>query len=151
MKSETEPVTDDEWLLRRIRFENIREGKTPLISPRTFEPRVSGRDPDSDGISLYRLSCLNSPEEILTTADPARIEEYGIVKIPVSLIRELGLTISIQPDERIKGHVTIPELSASNFKANKTTLKLVTDQFSLTASDPANMLIRPLRPASPAP
>jgi hypothetical protein len=86
MKSETDPITDDEWLLRRVRIEKFRTDKVPLISPNAFEPRVKGRDPDTDGISLYRAACLADPSEVLATIAPERMHEYGIVRIPVSLL-----------------------------------------------------------------
>jgi hypothetical protein len=43
VKSETEPISDDEWLLRRIRVERFRLDKTPLISPDAFARRTKGR------------------------------------------------------------------------------------------------------------
>lgn len=54
MKSEDDPITDDEWLLRRVRVEKFRTNKLPVVSPNAFEPRIRGRDPDGDGISLHR-------------------------------------------------------------------------------------------------
>lgn len=59
MKSEDAPITDDEFLLRRVRCEKFRSNEVPRISPNAFEPRISGRDPDIDGISLYREACLD--------------------------------------------------------------------------------------------
>src|SRR5262245_57855881 len=107
MKPETEPIADDEWLLRRVRLEKFRTDKTPIISPNAFEPRVKGRDPDTDGISLYREACLADPSEALATVPPDRLHEYGIVRIPVSFIRSLDLSVAVSQDERIKGHVVI--------------------------------------------
>jgi hypothetical protein len=63
MKSEHDPITDEEWLLRRVRKEQFRTEKTPIISPNAFEPRIKGQDPDTDGISLYRAQCLSDPGE----------------------------------------------------------------------------------------
>jgi hypothetical protein len=53
-KHESEPIGDDEWLLRRVRRERFRPLQIPLIAPAAFEPRIKGRDPDVDGISLFR-------------------------------------------------------------------------------------------------
>jgi hypothetical protein len=58
MKHEFDPVTDDEWLLRRVHRQYFRNDPNLLISPSAFEPRVKGREPDVDGISLFRLACL---------------------------------------------------------------------------------------------
>ena len=102
-------------LLRRVRVERFRNAKTPIISPNTFEPRCKGRDIDADGISFYRAACLASPIDILATVAPDQIPNYGIVRIPVSLLASLGLTVRISPDERIRGHVVIPELNAADY------------------------------------
>ena len=74
MKSETDPITDDEWLMRRVRIERFRDDKTPFILPGAFEPRIKGREPDIDGISLYREECLANPEEILSAVIPSTVE-----------------------------------------------------------------------------
>src|SRR5689334_1348658 len=72
MKSEGDPITDDEWLLRRVRIEKFRTDRVPIISPNAFEPRVRGCDVDMDGISLYRAACIADPSEVLATVAPER-------------------------------------------------------------------------------
>ena len=143
MKTESEPVSDDEWLLRRIRFEQFRPSKSPLVSPKAFRPRTEGREPDRDGISLYRLSCVSDFPEILTFIDPDKRLEYGIVQIPVLLIYSLGMTVSIRPDARISGHVIIPELNDSTLKSELFRLTPIMARLAAIASDPANILLRP--------
>jgi hypothetical protein len=93
MKDETDPIADDEWLLRRVRIEKFRTDKNPVISPNAFEPRIKGRDPDTDGISFYRAACLNDPSEVLATIASERRHEYGIVRISVSLLKSLQLSV----------------------------------------------------------
>ena len=58
LKDENDPITPDEWFLRRVHCDKFRTDKTPLISPNAFEPRIKGRDPDKDGISLFRCAVL---------------------------------------------------------------------------------------------
>ena len=66
MKREEDPIADDEWLLRRVHRDKYRPDLVPTVRPSAFEPRgPKTRDPDHDGISFYRKSCLASPEEIL--------------------------------------------------------------------------------------
>ena len=116
MKDEAKPISDDEWLLRRVRVERFRTGEIPVISPGAFEPRIKGRDIDATGISFYREGCLSSVEEVLNLIPPEKRQHTGIVRVRVSALRQLGVTIRAEPDDRIRGHVVIPELNASNYE-----------------------------------
>ncbi len=119
MKDETDPIAEDECLLRRVRVEKFRTTDVPIISPNAFEPRVKGRDTDADGISLYRRDCLNDPAEILAHLPPEKRNVTGIVGVTVREITRLGMTVRIAPDPDIKGHVVIPELNASAYATDK--------------------------------
>jgi hypothetical protein len=146
MLIETAPVSDDEWLLRRVWIDRFRKDKVPLISPDAFAPRTSGRDIDGEGISLYRQSYLPSPDAVLATIplDDKRMMT-GIVRISVSALRELGLSVVAVPDERIPGHVVIPELNANDYHANRGRLALALTHLAHFASNPANILRYPQR------
>jgi hypothetical protein len=143
MKPETDPITDDEWLLRRVRVERFRTDKTPIISPNAFEPRVKGRDIDHDGISLYRESCLSAPADILATVAEDKRHEYGIVRIPVSLLRTLNLTVESHQDSRVLGHVVIPELNATAYAADRAPFTPTLLRLAEAASEDANIVRRP--------
>jgi tRNA pseudouridine55 synthase len=119
MKSEADPITDDEWLLRRVPLPQFRTDRLPIISPNAFEPRIKGRDVDADGISLYRAACLNDPGEILEPVAAERRQEYGIVRLSVSFLKSLGLSVRNSPDDRVKGHVVLPELNAVDYQRDK--------------------------------
>ncbi len=54
MKDQQDPITDDEWLLRRVHKEYFESLVPPLIRPYAFKPQLTGRFPDIAGISLYR-------------------------------------------------------------------------------------------------
>lgn len=151
MKDQSEPITEEEWFLRRVRFDRFRTNKIPLISPNAFEPRVTGRDPDTDGISLYRAACLASPDEILATVAEDRRHEFGIVRIPYSLLVELNLTVRSAPDERVNGHVEIPELNARAYADNqaKAALKAMMLRLAEVASEDENILREPGTPPTP--
>jgi hypothetical protein len=146
MKPETDPITDDEWLLRRVRVEKFRTDKAPIISPNAFEPRVKGRDPDTDGISLHRLACLADPSDVLAAVAPERLHEYGIVRIPVSLLRSLGLSVESAPDDQAKGHVVIPELNADDYAADKARFTPIKERLATEASREENILRSPSHP-----
>jgi hypothetical protein len=143
MKPETDPIADDEWLLRRVRVERFRTDKTPIISPNAFEPRVKGRDIDHDGISLYREACLNAPADILTTVAEDRRHEYGIVRVPISLLRTLNLSVQFRQDARVLGHVVIPELNAEAYAVDKARFTPIKEQLAAVASEDENIIRRP--------
>jgi hypothetical protein len=146
MKSEDEPITDDEWLLRRVPAMRFRTEKTPIISPNAFEPRITGHDPDIDGISLYRAKCLTEPAEILATVAADRRHEFAIVRISVRLVKLLGLSVRSSPDHRVKGHVVIPELNSPNYKADKGRFTPMKESLAKEASKDENIVRRPSAP-----
>jgi hypothetical protein len=146
MKSETDPITGDEWLLRRVRVEKYQTNKVPIVSPNAFEPRVKGREPDTDGISLYRAACLSDPSEVLATVAPERRHEYEIVRVRVSALESLGLSVQSMPDERIKGHVVIPELNATAYSAEKARFTPIKLQLATEASKAENIVRQPNQP-----
>src|SRR5262245_13181707 len=118
MKSEDDPITDDEWLLRHVRKERFRTDEVPLVSPTALEPRLKARNPDTDGISFFRAACLADPVEILAGVSADRRREYGIVKVSAGFLNTIHLTVKNKPGE-IKGHVVVPELNAIDYQRNK--------------------------------
>ena len=148
MKPESDPIADDEWLLRRVRIDQFRTEVFPQISPNAFEPRIKGRDPDVDGISLYQAACLADPADILAAVSPDRIREYGIVRVPVNLLKSLHLSVESRPNLQILGHVVIPELNSVDYAANKVTFTPIKMQLAAAASEEANIIRHPSPPES---
>jgi hypothetical protein len=143
MKSEDEPVTDDEWLLRRVRRERFRTDSIPIISPGAFEPRFNGRDIDVDGISLYRLACINDPADILSQVAEDKRGSIAIVRVSVAFLKSLGLTVLSRPRPGIPGHVVLPELNADDYKANKGKFTPILKELADEASKDENIVRRP--------
>ncbi len=147
LKDESEPISDDEWLVRRVRYDRFRDHKTPYVSPGAFEPRTGGSQPDEEGISLYRLSCLGSVQPILDfIADPVKQSEAGFVQVNVGELLTIGLTTQRDKDDNVKGHVVIPELSAPAFRDAKGARKLCREkmmQLAELASRPEAILRDP--------
>jgi hypothetical protein len=143
MKSEDDPIADEEWLLRRIRVEQFRTDKLPVISPNAFEPRIKGRDPDADGISLFRAACLADPSAVLATISAERLHEYGIVRIQVSFLKSLNLTVVSKRDERIKGHVVIPQLNSDDYQSDRARFTSIKVKLAIEASQDENIVRRP--------
>ena len=143
MKPESSPITDDEYLLRRVHRDRFRSDRAPGVSPNAFEPRVKGRDPDADGISLYREACVADATDILATIPEDKRSEYAIVRVPVALLKGLELTARSVPDDRIPGHVVIPELNAADYEADKTRFTPVKLALATAASGDDAVLQRP--------
>lgn len=135
MKSEAEPITDDEWLLRRVHRDYFRNDWSPTHSPRAFTPRTKGKDPDNDGISLYREACLENPELILTIVNEEKRADNGIVRVQVKSLKARGLTVRADHDDQVPGHVVIPELNASDYKTYKATMTPTLEHLARISSD----------------
>lgn len=146
MKAETDPITDDEWLLRRVYKDRFRTDKVPILSPNAFEPRIKGRDPDTDGISLYRQACLADPTEVLAQIAPERWHEYAIARIAVASLHSLQLTVKSKPEGPIKGHVVIPELNSVDYVANKGRFIPIKERLAVLASADENIVKYPEPP-----
>jgi hypothetical protein len=143
MKSEGDPITDDEWLIRRVPRNYYDESLDQKISPNAFEPRVKGRDPDTDGISLYRADCLSDPSDVLATVKEERRGDIALVRVSVSLLKKMGYSIRAKPDERVKGHVVIPELNSIDYGASKAKFTPAKVSLAEEASKDENILKKP--------
>jgi hypothetical protein len=121
MKSDADAITDDEWLFRRVHRTKFRSEKSPFVSPGAFEPRLpdKSRAPDTDGISLYREACLADAAQCLQPVLEESRSDWGVVRVNVSDLRKLGLSVTSVKDEAVPGHVVIPEMSAGEFNKNR--------------------------------
>ena len=146
MKSESDEITDDEFLLRRVHYTRFRTEKCPVISHSSFEPKLPGpktRDPDVDGISLYRESCLNSPDDCLAKISDVKRSEWGVVRVPVHALKRIDLTVKPSPDDQIPGHVVIPEMSASEFENNRDFVRSSMARLAEICSQEGNVALTP--------
>jgi len=114
MKAETDPITEDECLIRLV-WEGRVTTRVPIISPNAFEPRKT----ETDGISFYRRACLNHPADALIPIAPDKRGRYAIVEIPVSLLTTLGLSVRPEPIAAVPGHVVVSEINITSYLANK--------------------------------
>ena len=144
LKDETEPITDDEWLYRRVHATRFRTARTPFVSPGAFEPIIKGNYPDIDGISLFRADCLSSAEDVLASiSDPKKRKANGVVKLQVSELKSLGLSVEFTPDDTIRGHVSIPELSADAFVEERARCKELMNKLAEMASPEERIVVEP--------
>lgn len=114
MKPETEPIAEDEWLIRLVWEDRVTDG-VPIISPNTFEPRKN----ETEGISFYRRACLNDPVDALIPLAEEKRARYAIVQLPVSLFTTLGLNVRPDPIPDMPGHVVVPEINITEYRADK--------------------------------
>jgi hypothetical protein len=140
VKPETDPITDDEWLIRLVHFDKF-TGKVPPVSPNAFEPRVKGDHPDATGLSLFRKDCLADPEQVLAVVSADKRPLKGLVLIPVPLLAELGLTVRPDPIPDVPGHVVIPELNSAAYAADKA--RFTPTKVRLAEAAGQNILRRP--------
>lgn len=145
MRHESEPITDDEWLFRRVHHDRFRSDRVPFVSPDAFEPRVGGREPNVDGISLFRADCLESTDDLLNLIkDPEKRSKIGVVAVTAREVRELGLTIQSTPRQGISGHVSLAEMSAAAMKTSEGKAKCKKWMLALaTLASPKDRIIRP--------
>lgn len=147
MIQESDEIQDDEWLLRRVALVRFRTDKTPIVSYTAFEPRLpkKSRDPDISGISLYRFACLSSAKDILRVD---QIQNHAIVGFKVSELKSLGLTVVNEPEpitneNRINGHVVIPEISCENYMIQKSELRIILNKLAEIASGQDHIFWQP--------
>jgi hypothetical protein len=106
MKREDEPVTDDEFILRLVWTTRYKPELVQPVVKEAFEPRKS----ETDGISVFRMSCLLSPEQALNVIAFDKRDRYALVVLPVAEVVKLGLTILPAPIADVPGHAVVPEL-----------------------------------------
>lgn len=134
---EVAPVAPDEWLVRLVWEDRVTDG-VPVISPNAFEPRKN----ETDGISLFRRACLADPADALAGISEEKRARYAIVLIPLTLLAELGLTVRPDPIPAAPGHVVVPELNISAYRANKAHFTPIKLRLAEAAS--ANIVQRPV-------
>lgn len=100
------------------------------VQPAAFEPRKT----ETDGISVFRLACLNAPEDALAVIAAEKRARYAIALVPVSEIQALGMSVQPAPIPELPGHAVLPELNVLNAKADKVRWRTVQKQLAAVAS-----------------
>ena len=137
MKSEAEPITDDEFVLRLIWHEFLTPGPPATVSDRAFTPKPN----ELGGVSLFRAACLSDVRETLLVIAPDKRSRYAIAALSVADLRALGLTVSPDPIATVAGHTTLTELTSVSWKADKA--KWIPVLRSLAQLAAANIVVWP--------
>lgn len=138
MKSEADPVTHDESVLRMVWHEHFKPDCDPKVRPSAIEPKgKKARSPEVKGISVWREACLDAPTDPLQTIKEDKRGRYYIARLGVSDLVVLGL--SVVPDPRsespaIPGHALIPELNCNDYQADKVRWEPVLQRLAELAS-----------------
>lgn len=136
-KDESEPITDDEWLIRLVHFHRV-TGRTPTIAPGSFEPNEG----DADGISLFRAACLQNPLQVLDAIPLQKRDLKAIVQVPVGLLSALSIRVRPDPIPEVPGHVLALGINFGDYKADKSRFKPVFLRLAEIASE--HIIRRPL-------
>lgn len=76
---------------------------------------------------------------------PEKQAQYGIVRVRVAFIKSLSMSIEIKPDDRILGHVVIPEMNSARYedKQIKVSIKQIMLKLAEEASKDENIVRQP--------
>ena len=76
-------------------------------------------------------------------SDPKKRKANGVVKLQVSELKSLGLSVEFTPDDTIRGHVSIPELSADAFVEERARCKDLMNKLAELASPEERIVVEP--------
>lgn len=158
MKAETDPISPDEFLLRRVHMSKFKSANPPVVIPNAFEPMMppKARKPDTTGISLHRESCLNAPEHSLSEIPLEKRGANGLVRLRVSVLVELGVTLIPEkdPESTVPGHVVLHDLRCDEYTRDLKSCKRLMEKLAAEANRPENIVRIPpslLPPPAPVP
>jgi hypothetical protein len=115
-KNEEDPLTEDEFILRRIHQNNYKLNKTPPVQRVAFEPK----DDDHEGLSCNREYFVSAEALAFSGRKPG---EYYIARLSVKVLRGPSYQLTIDPTPNPdpaepRGHCDIRELSISESRKN---------------------------------
>jgi hypothetical protein len=76
---------------------------------------------DEDGLSVYRERFVNPAAVAAAGRTPGA---YYVVRVPMSALRQLNLTVVPVPAD-LPGHAVIPELNRKRYETDKASLKRI--------------------------
>ena len=119
MKDQRDPVSPDEYVLRRVLSEYCDPSLSEPVHPQGFYPTSK----DMDGISVFRALFV-SPDRVASSGKNPK--GYYVARLRVSDIIALGLTVIPNPkDDQLPGHALLPGLSTIEYTKNKNNIKVL--------------------------
>lgn len=105
MKEESEPVSEDEVVVRLVWHVFTSGGQ---VTPGAFKPKAA----EATGISVFRAACLTDPLDVLAAFAPDKRDLYGVVLLPVTDLALLNVSVVPAPVAGVSGHALLPEVNA---------------------------------------
>ena len=130
MKSEDEPIADDEFILRLIHPRFLDPSLPIPIAAEAFRPSSS----DHDGISVVREACISiCADALMLIEDAEKRRGYSIARL--RMVDVLALNLSVRPDRhpKVAGHAVIPQMNAVDYPKNKALLKPIQVRLAVLA------------------
>ena len=131
MPNQSDPVTSDEFVLRRIpNNKDWYESSLPEPVQRVaFQPSKR----DTDGLSIFRQLFVTPAQLAQAGPNPAG---YYVARLRVADLHDLGLSVIAAPqNNQPDGHAIIPELSYQAMKQDKQTARKIQRELAKLASD----------------
>ena len=130
MKSEDEPVSPDEFVIRAIWTEYYDPALPLPILSGGFTPKRN----ETEGISVFRAACVVNPEDVLVVFGEDKRDKYALALLPVAELSALGLTVQPAKIDAVSGHAVLPELNITAQKADKAKWRDVQKQLAALAN-----------------
>ena len=131
MKPETDPISDDEIVLRLVWRDYFKEGDNLPVKPRAFYPRGD----EHSGISVFRAACVAGPADILAALPKAENRpRYAIAALAVADLKAFGLTVVPDQIAAVPGHAVLTELNSVGWAADKVFWQSVVEGLARLAS-----------------
>jgi hypothetical protein len=129
VKTERDPVTPDEYVLRRIPPDWVDESLAQPVQRVAFQPNQS----DTNGLSVFR-ELFVTPAAV---AAAGRVGQgYYVVQLLVKDLLSLKLSVVADPQEDgPRGHALIPELSYALSSVRKADSKVLQRELAKLASE----------------
>jgi len=145
-KGEHDPVTEDEFVLRRIHKNNYKPQQNPPVLRVAFEPK----DEDHDGLSFHRRLFVSAEDLGFSGRKPG---EYYVASFSVAILRGPDYQLTINPaphpdPTEPRGHCVIPQLSIDHLEADAEKSKSIQRKLAKLASAnivyvPADCIVAP--------
>ena len=129
MRDQRDPVSDDEYVLRRILSDYYDPSLRDPVHSQGFYPTKN----DTNGISVFR-DLFVTPDLVANSGKNPK--GYYVARLRVSEIRALGLTVIPDPkDDQLPGHALIPKLCIIEYAKNKNDIKFLMHKLATLAGN----------------
>ena len=130
MTPDFEPVAPDEFLIRCVWHDYYDPAVPVPVLARAFLPRKD----ETDGISVFRLACVSTAEDVLAVFAADKRDGYALALLPFAVLIGMGLTVTPASISTVAGHAVIQEMNVDRCKADKKWCDGIRQQLAVLAS-----------------